>query len=951
MAVGFKWRFSFLDGIAIFILVALSAVNAVAQTPYDISIKPSPNALELNIDRGSAALWQSLLKLHTRASLIMVVAHPDDEDGGLLTYESRGKGARVSLLTLNRGEGGQNVMSDDYWDYLGQIRTQELLAADRYYGVEQYWSRVADYGFSKTKEEAYEKWDHDRVLYDVVRVVRMTRPLVVSSVFVGALTDGHGNHQVAGQMAQEVFKAAGDPSIFPDQIKEGLRPWSPLKVYGRMPFFSITEKGMFDYATGKWSPVRFYDYVNKSWIEGKPSVNLEVPTGDYDPLLGFSYVQVARDGLGHQKSQNGGTGIPAAGKVMSPYHRFGSLVPTADKESSLFDGVDVSLMGTASLAKDGDTAFLKAGLSQINKFVEDAMSRYSAQKTETVAPILAGGLKATNALIDQVTASSLSDDAKYDLNHELKLKQVQFRNAIVEALGLTMQAKVVSAGDGPDNGFSGPQDTFQAAIPGQQFLVNVHVTNQNSSPVKVQKVSLAASENENWSFEADKQPKDSLGSGQSVDVRFKVGVAANAAYTRPYFTRPDLERAYYDINDKRSINQPTSPYPLAAWVEFEYEGLPLRIGQVVQTLKKVTGQGVVMEPLVVAPAIAVAISPNAGIVPLTARTFELAASIHSNVKGPAKGTVSLQLPEGWHASPAKAEFSTVKDGEDQTIAFHITPGQMKEKAYTITAVASYGGQEYKDGYHTVGYTGLRPYNVYRAATYNASGLNVKVARGLNIGYIVGTGDEVPKSLENLGINVHFLSAQDISNGNLAKYDAILMGVRAYAAREELKTYNGRILNYVKNGGVVIVQYNTGEYDHNYGPAPYSLSRSPEKVVDENARVNILDPKNPVFTWPNQITSSDFNGWVEERGHGFMSTWDPQYQALVETHDPEQDPQKGGLLYARYGKGVYIYNAFAFYRQLPEGVSGTYRVFANLLSLARNPALLEKVQAGGSKSAK
>jgi hypothetical protein len=216
---------------------------------------------------------------------------------------------------------------------------------------------------------------------------------------------------------------------------------------------------------------------------------------------------------------------------------------------------------------------------------------------------------------------------------------------------------------------------------------------------------------------------------------------------------------------------------------------------------------------------------------------------------------------------------------------------------------------------------------------------------------VGTGDDVPKSLENLGIKVHFLSAQDIATGNLAKYDAILMGVRAYAAREELKTYNGRILNYVKNGGVVIVQYNTGEYDHNYGPAPYSLSRSPEKVVDENAKVEILDPQNPVFTWPNRIASSDFNGWVEERGHGFMSTWDPQYKALVETHDPEQDPQKGGLLYARYGKGVYIYNAFAFYRQLPEGVPGTYRVFANLLSLARNPALLDKAEAGGSKSAK
>src|SRR5437764_9314598 len=212
------------------------AACAFAQPPYATSIEPRPVAQEIPVNRGSAALWQSLKKLHTRASLIMVTAHPDDEDGGMLTYESRGQGARVSLLTLNRGEGGANVMSSDYFDALGLVRTMELLTAGRYYGVDQYWTRVIDYGFSKTKAESIKMWTHDRVLYDAVRVVRMVRPLVITSVFVGGPSDGHGNHQTAGAMAQEAFKAAGDPNMFPDQIKAGLQPWTPLKVYARQPF-------------------------------------------------------------------------------------------------------------------------------------------------------------------------------------------------------------------------------------------------------------------------------------------------------------------------------------------------------------------------------------------------------------------------------------------------------------------------------------------------------------------------------------------------------------------------------------------------------------------------------------------------------------------------------------------------------------------------------------------
>src|SRR5580698_4823082 len=358
------------------------SLPAKAQSPNAVSSRPIPAAEPLAFDRGAAALWQSLQKLHTRASVLMVTAHPDDEDGGMLTYESRGQGARVSLLTLNRGEGGANVMSSDYFDALGLVRTEELLAADRYYGTQQFWTRVIDYGFSKTREEALEKWGHDRVLADAVRVVRMTRPLVISSVFVGGRTDGHGNHQVAGQMAQEAFKAAGDPAMFPEQIKEGLRPWKPLKDYALVPFSPVTDKGILDYADGKFYPAEFQNYTDGTVIKGALTASVQIPEGEYNPLMGLTYTQISRVGLGHQKSQSGGTGMPPAEEEMRDYHRFASLVSVPEKESTFFDGIDVSLGGIASLAEGGDAAFLKDGLSQINSLVEKAINDFQAQHPE-----------------------------------------------------------------------------------------------------------------------------------------------------------------------------------------------------------------------------------------------------------------------------------------------------------------------------------------------------------------------------------------------------------------------------------------------------------------------------------------------------------------------------------------------------------------------------------------
>ena len=319
-------------------------------------VRPSVMERDIPANEGAAALQQSLVKLRTRASLMMIVAHPDDEDGGMLTYEARGQGAHVAMLTLTRGEGGQNLMSGDFDDALGLVRTQELLAADRYMGVNQMFGTEVDFGFSKTKEEALAKWTHERVLYDAVRAVRLFRPLVVTSVFVGGLTDGHGQHQVSGEMAQEVFDAAGDPKMFPDQIAAGLMPWSPLKVYARAPFARVTNKEMFDYATGKYAPARFYNYVTKEWTTEPPKANVTIPEGENSPVLGMSYVQFARKGLALQKTQIGqGVRLAPAGAFDVSYHRYGSRVKTARQEKSFFDGVDVTLEGIATLAPEGET--------------------------------------------------------------------------------------------------------------------------------------------------------------------------------------------------------------------------------------------------------------------------------------------------------------------------------------------------------------------------------------------------------------------------------------------------------------------------------------------------------------------------------------------------------------------------------------------------------------------
>jgi LmbE family N-acetylglucosaminyl deacetylase len=924
--------------LAALLVAPLVATNLQGQSdPANLvgdQIKPLTVVREIPANEGSAALWQDLLKLHTRASLMLIVAHPDDEDSGMLTYEARGHGVHTAMLTLTRGEGGQNLMSGDFNDALGLVRTQELLAADRYFGVDQLWGTEIDFGFSKTKEESFAKWTHDRVLYDAVRAVRLYRPLVITAVFIGGVTDGHGQHQVSGQIAQEVFNAAGDPKVFPDQIASGLQPWSPLKVYARVPFYSISSKGLYDYATGKYTAARFENYVTGKITTTVPETNVTIPEGDYSPVLGMTYLQFARVGLGFQKSQNGGMGIPAAGTFGVPYHRYGSRVDAAPTEQSFFDSIDTSLTGIATLAPDAP-AFLKADLRSIASLVDQATAIYSVATPEKSAPFLRDGLKSTDALIATVNASNLDAREKYNVLHELKIKRLQFNSALIHALGLTIRAQVAPAHEntGPIAGFQDGPDTFTQAIPGQKFAVQVQVTNPGTFPLGVASVAVETSSHSGSGIGSSGPAI--LDSAHAFVHRFEVALPADTPVTRAPFVQTSAESAVYDVADPSLRNASLALPPLTASVTIDYDGTPITLAEVVQTAHRDTGFGVVYQPLTIVPAISVALSPAAGIVPLTKKSLMLAAHVRGAVKGPAAGTVRLELPAGWTAAPAQASFSLNKDGDTADIPFTVTPSHLEARPYNIAALATYDGHDYSDGYKTVGYPGLRPTNLYRPANYRAVGADVAIAPNLRVAYLPGTGDEVAASLENLGIHATTISVADIAAGNLAAYDTVILGPRAYAAQAGLPAVTAQLLDYANSGGTVIVQYQAGQYDHDFGPYPYSLG-SNERVVDETDPVTLLDPAAQALTWPNRITPHDFDGWVEERGHGFLESWDPHFEALTETHDPGQDPQRGGLLIAPVGKGHYVYLAYALYRQLPEGVPGAYRLFANLLSLSKTP---------------
>jgi LmbE family N-acetylglucosaminyl deacetylase len=870
-------------------------------------------------DLGALHLYQLLTKLKTTARIMQVVAHPDDEDGGMLTMEARGNGVSALLFTLTRGEGGQNKFGAESSDELGILRTLELLQADKYYGVEQRFSHVIDFGFSKTADETFNKWHgHDIALADVVRAIRMFRPDVLTSRFSGTPRDGHGHHQASAILAHEAFRAAADPNKFPEQIREGLLPWQAKKLYLGNPPGQFQGRNIAD-----------EDYT----------VKLDI--GEYSPLLGMSYTQFALEGLAHQTSQGtGGIRVPP-GHRYTYYKLMDSTQPQKpEHEKDFFEGIETSLPGLAArIGPDqSKVPFLRPALLSLQKHVDEAAGLFSIHDPSACAPALLAGRDETEKLINQVEESPLSASDKAELLPSLRTKLHEFRDAANEALGIYFEATVDPPGPPPGpTYFPRMEQTMSMAVPGQTFTITLRLYNRGKTVVTPQGFAVEAPDG--WKIEhlgspSDPSPYKPLKADEVSATQFRITVPENATYTEPYFRRTNPEtETVYTISNNKYLTNPWPPYPVRARATFSADKAASEAEAVARIKFIDPAQGQSERPLAVGPPVSVLLASPVIVAPVgSPRQSQVDVNIRSNVQNPVHATLHLETPQGWKVEPQSIPVTLDHDGDVNNYRFQITPQNLHEGTYQVTATAEYNGKQYAEGFKIITRPDLDSYYAYRPATEKVAAVDVKLPPRLAAGYIMGTGDEIPSVLRSLGMNISLISPQELASGELSHYDTIVVGIRAYDVRTDLREQNRRLLDYVNRGGTLIVQYNQSTGIFNQGHyTPYPATMSNTRVSVEEQPVEILAPGERIFSYPNKISARDFDRWVQERGLYFMSEWDPKFEPLLACNDPGESPQKGGLLLAHYGKGIYIYSGYAFFRQLPAGVPGAVRLMVNLLS--------------------
>jgi len=903
--LGLGWVRDVATAILLVLLAASAATLAAAQKnaadqKVDHYYEPLPQ------ETGAAGLKLTLRRLQTTARLMQTVAHPDDEDGGMLTLEARGKGVSTVLMTLTRGEGGQNKLGSNLFDALGVLRTLELLASDRYYGVEQRFSRVADFGYSKTPEETFQKWQgHDIALADMVRVIRTFRPDVLVARFSGTDRDGHGHHQASAILTKEAFRAAGDPKRFPEQMAEGLEPWQPKKLYiGNVCGFGAMTCDAANYT-------------------------LRLNTGVVDPVLGASYIQFAMEGLRHQQSQGAANWTVEPGDRFTYYKLVDSVVDSPkDKdghEQDFFDGIDTTLPGLASRLGEEEkkVPWLRPALVEIKSKIDEAAVDANANPTTAAEPLRATYRIVHEAIIKLVN-SPLSALAIKDVRLRLEATENEIEKAEALSAGLSLHVIV----DAPIG--SSPEDAF-VAVPGQTFEITATrmVTAEKSTPT-----SMRLNLPDGWEAKIlSNQSSD----GKAV-ARFKVFVPPTAQPRRPYWQRDDPEaEALNTIDDPQYQGLPFAPPVFNAETNISN-----RVGEVLTAdcmVRFKDPSGAIAErPLAVVPQFSVALEPGEQVVPASDRKeLTVRVGVSSSAAGAPDGMLRLELPEGWKSEPRELPVHLLNRGDKKDLVFKLFPGSLREGRTEVRAVLEAGSKRYAEGYTLVTRDDLGAAYYYQPAMQRISIVDVKVPKDLKVGYVMGAGDEIPTVLQQIGMDVTLIPAEKLGSEDLRRFQTIVLGIRAYDTQKDVVANNKRLLDFVQAGGRLVVQYNTLGYtaaagDFNSGkftPYPATLSRA--RVSVEEAPVAILDPANPIFHSPNEITQKDFAGWVQERGLYFMSQWDPQFTPLLESHDPSEGEQKGGLLVAHYGKGTYIYTGYAFFRQLPAGVPGAVRLFVNLIS--------------------
>jgi LmbE family N-acetylglucosaminyl deacetylase len=830
--------------------------------------------------------------------VLVIGAHPDDEDTELLTILVRGEGAEVAYLSLNRGEGGQNAIGPELGEALGLLRSEELLAARRLDGARQFFARTYDFGFSKTLDETWTHWPRDSVLEDVVRIVRRFRPQIVVSIFSGTPRDGHGQHQAAGWAAQEAYRIAGDPTRFGQLARAGLAPWTPLKLYRSTRFDSA-------------------------------ATTLLLQGGLLDSAVGKSYHQIAMAGRSLHRSQD-----------MGQLQRIGPSVVrlaliddrTGKGGDALWGGIDTTLAGLAAAGNRGD-----AGPAPW-----DSLARAIEQYRRSGWPALAGTLDRFAAALPGALAQGAVRVGYASAEQWDQLNRLQ--HAIQLAAGVVCDAV---ADD-------------QRLVPGQVLHVAASCWNSTAQSASVPSAVIRG--NQAWPGLRQSQEGTTLAPGAVANWTFDIPIPDTASPTRPYFLRQPRNGDLYVW--------PSGP-PELLGDPFEEPLLIAEFGSDVEP-REVTFRfrdqtsGEVRRPLTVVPRVDVKLDPDTvvwarGTGSPAARKFTV--TLVHGARDTTTGTVRLRVPPAWTVSAAR-QFRLTKEDETGSFVFVARPpANVRAGAVALQAEAQdAAGHSYDVGVFPVDYPHIRP----RAFTRPAEAL-VRVApltlpRLARVGYVRGAADRVPESLLSVGVPVTLLDAGALERGDLSRYDAIVIGSRAYETEPALQRYNGRLLDYVHRGGSLLVQYQQyGFFSGGYAPYPMTVGgqalrleavartgtgttttparpagppTSHDRVTDEKAPVQVLRPADPVFRVPNRIGPDDWNGWVQERGLYFARTWDNAYRPVLETHDPGESSLEGGLLVARVGKGTYIYTGLSFFRQLPAGVPGAYRLFANLLALAR-----------------
>ena len=800
---------------------------------------------------GASEIKLKLKKLNFLGSVLYVAAHPDDENTRAIAFMANDRLAATAYLSMTRGDGGQNLIGPEIRDLLGLIRTQELLAARKIDGGQQFFTRANDFGFSKNVKETFEIWNKQEVLSDVVKIIRQFQPDIILTRFPPDERAGHGHHTASAVLAQEAFDIANDANQFPDQVKE-FGTWQAKGIYTN---------------TGRW--------WNQTINENTPGV-ITMNLGSYNTLLGKSYSEIAAESRTQHKSQ--GFGSPGRRGEALEYFEF---VKGEKVTKDLFDNVNT----TWSRVK---------GAEKIPPLVDKAIKEFKDEEPYASIPALLQIRKEIAAL-----SNSVWKDRKLDeVNHLIK-----------DCAGLYVEVLA---------------DQYWVT-PGKDVMANFEIINRSAANIILKEIK---------STQLSYDTATSVVLKNNIQLAFKSKQTLNASlnYSAPYWLQDPHSLGLFTVKDKALIGKPQNDPSVIFDFIFLVDGekISLKAPLVYKWTDPVKGE--LLRPFEIVPPVFINLNKPVYLFK-DQQSQEVSVLIKSSTDA-LVGSITLELPVGWKSIPQFIPFELKKRNEELRVSFQVTPGKEEIKS-SIKAVAEISGKLYENSLQLIQYDHIPTQTLMPKAEEEAARINLKKEGGV-IGYIRGAGDDVPAGLRNMGYEVWEMKNEEITAANLKKVDAVILGVRALNTNERIRYFMPDLLYYVKEGGTMITQYNTNfdyEIDKDkFSPYPITLSR--DRVTEENSEVRILKPDHPALNFPNKITPKDFEGWVQERGLYFPSAWDEKYEAILSMNDTGEPVKNGSLLIAKYGEGHYVYTGLSFFRELPEGVTGAYKLFANIVSLGK-----------------